>query len=100
LRVIGAAEFKKMRNSLKQRISKIDRSETGKENEESAMVGAIVSLVIDEFIQSGFRKKRTIDARYKMGGPNELASMAACCVSFQLSFSKDQIAVAVFAGKP
>jgi hypothetical protein len=35
-----------------------------------------------------------------MGGPNELASMAACCVSFQLSFSKDQIAVAVFAGKP
>jgi hypothetical protein len=29
-----------------------------------------------------------------MGGANELASMAACCVSFQLSFSKDQIAVA------
>ena len=58
MRVIGAAEFKKMRNSLKQRISKIDRSETGKENEESAMVGVIVSLVIDEFIQSGFRWKK------------------------------------------
>jgi hypothetical protein len=56
--VIGAAEFKKMRNSLKQRISKIDRSETGKENEESAMVGVIVSLVIDEFTQSGFRWKK------------------------------------------
>jgi hypothetical protein len=38
-----------MRNSLKQRISKIDRSETGKEDEESAMVGVIVSLIIDEF---------------------------------------------------
>jgi len=47
-----------MRDSLKQRISEIDRSETGKKNEESAMVGEIVSLVIDEFIESGFRRKK------------------------------------------
>jgi len=40
------AEFKKMRNSLKQRIGKIDCSETGKESEKSAMGGEIVSLLI------------------------------------------------------
>ena len=47
-----------MRDSFKQRISKIDRSETGKEDEESAMVGVIVSLVIDKLIQSRFRRKK------------------------------------------
>ena len=65
---VSRPEFKKMRDSFEQRISKIDRSEAGKEDEESAMVGVIVSLVIDEFVQSGFRRKRTIDARYKMVG--------------------------------
>jgi len=69
LRGIGAAEFKKMRNSLKQRISKIDRSETGKNNEESAMVGVIVSLVIDEFIQSGFRRKKNNRCQVQNGRP-------------------------------
>ena len=47
-----------MRNSLKQRISNTDLSEAGKKNEESAMISIIVSLVIHEFVRSGFGRKK------------------------------------------
>ena len=60
-----------MPGSLEQRISKIDWRKAGEENEERAVVRVIVNLIIDEFIQSRFRRKKNNRGQVQNGRRDE-----------------------------